>query len=69
MHQNISKQRGRAIKTELPFCLPMRLILGFFLSSVKIQTCQDQTFSKKTVTIRQRNKLALYQTQNGGPNL
>ena len=38
----------RAIKTvcELPFYLSMSLILGFFLSSVKIQTCQDQTFTK-----------------------
>ena len=69
MHQNINKRNSRAIKTvcELPFYLPMSLISGFFLSSVKIQTSQDQTLSKNVATLP-RNKLALNQTQNGEPN-
>ena len=39
---------SRAIKTvcELPFYLAMWLILAFFLSYLKMQTCQDQTLSK-----------------------
>ena len=69
MHQNINKSIGWAIKavSELPFFLPMRLISEFFLSSVKIQTCQDQASSKNVATL-QRNKLAPHQTQNGGSN-
>ena len=47
--QNINKRNQRAIKTvsELPFHLPTWLTSGFFISSVKIQTCQDQKFSNK----------------------
>ena len=47
--QNINKWKGRAIRTvcELPFYLPMWLMSRFFLSSVKIQTCQVQVLSTK----------------------
>ena len=40
---NINKQKDRAIKNvcEMAFCFPMQLMSDFFLSSVKIQTCQD----------------------------
>ena len=61
------KQTKRStVKTdhELKFYFPMWLISGFFLSSVKIQTCLGQTLLKIIAT-RQRNKLALYQTQHG----
>ena len=40
-----NKRKGRAIKTvsELPFFFLCNSYQAFFLSSVKIQTCQDQT--------------------------
>ena len=49
MDQNINKRKGRVIKTvcEIPFYFSMWLISGFFLSFVKIPTCQDQNFWKK----------------------
>ena len=49
VHGNINKRNSCAIKTvcELPSYLPMWLISWFFLSSVEIQTCQDQTLSEK----------------------
>ena len=46
-----------AIKTfcELPFSITMWLISGFFLSSVNIQTCRDQTLSKMLQLFKETN--------------
>ena len=69
VHQNTNKRKGRAVKTvcEIPFYLPMWLASGFILSSIKIQRCHDQFLPKKVASC-QRNKLVLYQSQNGGSN-
>ena len=58
---------GVKIFYEHPFYLPMWLISGLFPSSVTMQTRHDQAVPK-TIATSQRNKLPLYQTQNGGPN-
>ena len=42
-----TKRPGYKTVCELPFCLLMWIILGLFLSSAKIQTCQHQTLLKK----------------------
>ena len=51
---------------ELPFYLATSLTSGFFLSSAKIMP--GSNFVKKNVATFQSNKLALHQTQNGGPS-
>ena len=51
-----TKRPGYKTICELPFYLPMWLILGLFLSSVKIQTIQDQTLSKEMLQlVKERN--------------
>ena len=67
VHQNINKQKIKAVTTvfELPCYFPMWLKSRFFLSSIEIQICEDQTLSKKAAT-HPRSKL--YQIQNRGSN-
>ena len=51
VQQNIKKQKSRAVEIvcESPFYLPMWLISGFFLFSVKMQTCQAKSDCAKNV--------------------
>ena len=66
-HQNVNKLKSRAARTAygstfLPF---YKIIVSFFLFSVKMQSKQDQTVLQQ-VAICQRN--TLYKTQNGEPD-
>ena len=57
VHQNINKQKIKAVTTvfELPCYFPMWLKSRFFLSSIEIQICEDQTLSKRLPLIQEAN--------------
>ena len=56
-----TQRLGYKTVCKLSYYLSLWLISGFFLSSVMIQTCQDQTSSKSS-----KKQISTISTQNGG---